>query len=419
MKNKDLINFFEKKRKDFPILFQKINSHNLVYVDNAATTQKPRVVIDAISNFYLKDNSNVHRGVHTLSEISTSKYESVRKKIQNFISAESEKEIVFTSGTTDSINKVAFGLIKEIKKDDEIILSVGEHHANLVCWQEISKLTGAKLRFIDLNKEFKIDIVSLENIISNKTKVIAISHCSNVLGSINDVSKISQLAKKFNSYVILDAAQSISHMKIDVQKLGIDFMVFSSHKMMGPTGVGVLWGRKEALEKLSPISFGGGMIYHVELENSTYGDLPQRLEAGTPNIADVIGFGYAIDYLMEIKMDYIEKYEKLLTKHFLKRILEVENLQLFGSTKLENRASVFSFNISKLHPHDVSSILDKFGIAIRGGHHCAMPLAKILGVNSTSRISFSFYNTLEEVDYIIECLKKVEFEFEKGSFILN
>ena len=418
MNEKYLIKKFEKIRKDFPILSRTINSKKLIYMDNAATTQKPKKVIDSQIEFYTEYNSNVHRGVHSLSEKATDEYENAREKVAKFINS-SSNEIIFTSGTTDSINKVAFGIANELKKSDEIVLSASEHHANLVCWQEVCKITGAKLKFIKLDSDYNLDINSANKIITNKTKIISISHISNVLGSICPIKDIVKLARKVGAIIVIDSAQSICNIKSDVKNLDIDFLVFSGHKMLAPTGIGVLYGRKENLEKLKPTTFGGSMIYEVSYEKSNYAKLPQRLESGTPNIGGVIGLRTAIDYLNKIGLSDIEKYEKILTKHFLKRINEVEGLTLYGSKSPKNRFPIFSFEIKGIHSHDVCAILNKFGIAIRGGHHCAMPLAKLLGVSGTSRISISFYNTKQEIDCIIECLKKVREEYEKGDFLLK
>ncbi len=408
---------FEKIRKDFPILKEKVNNKKLVYVDNGATTQKPKTVIDKLVEFYSKYNSNIHRGLHTLSEKATDEYENVRDKVANFINCEKE-EVVFTSGTTQGMNMIAFGLIHKIEKGDEILLTQMEHHANLVPWQEVAKKKGAKLKFIPITKDYTLDLSEAKKLINKKTKIISMPHISNVLGTINPVSQIAKIAHQNNAIVIVDGAQSVPHMKTDVKKLGIDFLVFSGHKMCAPTGVGILYGKKEMLERLSPITFGGDMIYEVEYEKSTYNKVPYRLEAGTPNIADVIAFGTAIDYLENIKMEDIKEYEKELTKYFLTKIKEIKNFKLYGPISSQSRAAVFSFTIKNIHSHDIGTILDSYGIATRGGHHCAMPLTSLLQVPSTSRISLYFYNTFKEIDYIIKSLKKVEKEYESGKFLL-
>lgn len=413
----ELIDFFKEKRKDFPILKQKVHGKKLVYVDNGATTQKPKVMLEAINDFYLNYNSNIHRSAHNLAEKADINFENSRKKVANFINA-NYNEIVFTSGTTDSLNKIVFGLETQIKKGDEIILSIMEHHANLVPWQELAKKTGAVLKFVHLTSSFRLDMDEFERLVSSKTKVVAIAHVSNVLGTVNPINKISKLTKKVGAFFIVDAAQSIPHMKIDVKKIDCDFLSFSAHKMCGPTGVGVIYGKYSSLEKLDPIAFGGDMIDEVAFESSTYAGIPYRFEAGTPNIEGVIAFGAVIDYLQEIGMDRIQKYEELLTKYFLEKVKEVPNFLLLGSKSLKNRAAVFSFNIEGVHSHDISTILDKEGIAVRGGHHCAMPLHDKYEFSASSRISFYFYNTIGEVDFIISVLKKIEEKFEKGDFLL-
>ncbi|MCA9497455.1 MAG: SufS family cysteine desulfurase [Nanoarchaeota archaeon] len=413
----ELIDYFKEKRKNFPILKQKVHGKKLVYVDNGATTQKPKVMLEAINDFYLNYNSNIHRSAHNLAEKADINFEATRQKVANLINANSN-EIVFTSGTTDSLNKIVFGLEVQIKKGDEIILSVMEHHANLVPWQELAKKTGAVLKFVHLTSSFSLDMDELERLVSSKTKVVAIAHVSNVLGTVNPIKKISKLVKKVGAFFVVDAAQSLPHMKIDVKKIDCDFLSFSAHKMCGPTGVGVIYGKYSSLEKLNPIVFGGDMIDEVAFEKSSYNEIPYRFEAGTPNIEGVIAFGRVIDYLQDIGLNRIHKYEELLLKYFLEKVKEVENFELLGPWSMKDRAAVFSFNIKGIHSHDISAILDKEGIAIRGGHHCAMPLHDKYDFSSSSRISFYFYNTIEEIDYIISVLKKVEEKFEKGDFLL-
>lgn len=413
----DLIDFFKKKRSEFGILDQKINGKNLVYVDNSATTQKPSIVIDSLVNYYTSYNSNVHRGIHTLSQKATDAYESVRGKVASFINCENN-EVVFTKGTTEGLNMLAFGLMKDLKSGDEIVISSMEHHANMVPWQEVAKRTGAKLKVIPIDDNYEIDMNKAKVMISDKTKIVSVCHVSNVLGTINPVEDLARLAHENGAIFIVDGAQSAPHMKIDVKKLDCDFFVLSSHKMCGPTGVGVLYGKLDCLEKLDPFMFGGDMIGEVSFNSSTYANLPYRLEAGTPNIADVIAFGKALDYLLEIGMDNIEAYEHLLVEYFMKKVSEVSGITIYGP-KEKSRSGVFSFTINGIHSHDVSTIMDKYGIAIRGGHHCAMPLIALLGVSSVSRISLYFYNTTEEIDYIVEVLKKLPEEFEKGDFLLN
>lgn len=419
MDNTKLIEFFKTKRNDFPVLKRKVNGHNLIYFDNSATALKPKKVIDAVSDFYSNYTSNVHRGIHSLSEEATEKYDDVRVKIAKLINAKSENEIVFTKGSTESLNLVAFGLMNILNEGDEIVITQMEHHANLVQWQEIAKLKKAKLKYIKIDENFRLDLTNLDSIITNKTKIVSLTHYSNVLGTINPIKEIIEFAHKKGALTIVDGAQSIPHKKIDVRDLNCDFFAFSSHKMCGPSGVGVLYGKYDLLKKLEPREFGGSMIYEVDFENATYNEVPYKFEAGTPNIEGVIGLGAAIDYLNEIGMENVEKYEQILIEHFLKRVLEVENVILYGPKDSKNRGGVFSFNIKGIHPHDISTIFDNYGIAIRGGHHCAMPLITKMDTCATSRISIYFYNTIEEIDYAINVMKKLKEEFDKGEFLLK
>ncbi len=409
--------YFKEKRNDFPILKKKVNGKKLVYVDNGATTQKPKSVIKSVVDYYENYNSNVHRGLHSLSERATDAYEQVRGKVARFLNA-AEKEVVFTSGATESLNIIAFGIAHKLKRGDEIVLSHMEHHASLVPWQEVAKAKGAKLKFIEYDGDYTLDVEDAKKKITSKTKVVCVTHVSNVLGSVNDVKSIAKIAHDVGAEVVVDGAQSVPHMKVDVKKLDIDYLVFSSHKMCGPAGVGVLFGKKNLLEEMNPLSFGGDMIYEVDFCSSTYNEVPYKFEAGTPNIEGVIGFGAAIDYLQEIGMKRIAEWEKELSKYFLSRVSEVEGMRIYGPMKHSKRAAVFSFNIDGIHSHDLSTILDKEGIAVRGGHHCAMPLMGVMEVPSTSRISLYFYNTLEEIDYIIDTLKRVKKIYERGEFLL-
>lgn len=418
MNKQYLIKFFEEKRKNFPILKQKVHDKPLIYADNSATTQKPQVVIDSIVDYYSNYNSNVHRGIHALSERATEKYENVRGKVADFINC-NEDEVVFTKGTTESLNMVAFGLADEINEGDEIVVSQMEHHADIVPWQEIAKRKGAAIKFIPYTKNFRLDLKKAEELITNKTKVVSLTHCSNVLGVVNPVEEIGKLAKEAGAYFVVDGAQSIAHMEIDVKKIDCDFFAFSAHKMCGPTGVGVLYGKKESLEKLTPYQYGGDMIDEVGFECSTYAPLPHRLEAGTPNIEGVIAIVVAIDYLKEIGMKKIEDYEKILCEYFLENVKKVDGIEIYGPMDCKNRSAVFSFNIKGIHSHDMSTILDRDAIAIRGGHHCAMPLIGLLEISAVSRISLYFYNTLKEIDYIIEALKKSKGIFDKGEFLFD
>jgi cysteine desulfurase/selenocysteine lyase len=416
-----LIDYFKLCRNDFPVLKRKIGDKDLIYVDNGATSLKPNEVIDAVNDFYLNFTANVHRGIHSMSEEATERFDEVRGKVKKFINAESEKEIIFTSGTTQSINLVGFGLAHLLNENDEIVISAMEHHANLVVWQEVCKKTGAKLKIIPLTQDYRLDMIKAKEIINNKTKILAITQFSNVLGTINPVKELIGYSKNVNKNIIsiVDGAQSVPHMKVDIQDLKADFLSFSAHKMCGPSGVGVLYGKFDLLGQLKPQNFGGSMIYEVEYQNSTYNEVPFKFEAGTPNIEGVIGFGAAIDYLSQIEMEKIEEYDKMLVEYFLEKIKSIENLDLFGPVSSDMRGGVFSFNIKGIHPHDMSTLLDREGIAIRGGHHCAMPLMGELNTCATSRISLYFYNTFEEIDKIIEVLKQSKEKFDSGEFLLN
>lgn len=390
-----LKNYFENLRKDFPILKEKIRGRNLIYVDNAATTQKPQIIIDSLVNYYSKYNSNVHRGIHTLSERATEEFERVRDKVADFIYAKRE-EIVFTSGTTESINIVAAGLEDYIQKGDEILLSEVEHHANLVPWQVLAKKNKAKLVFFT-SKDFN-------NKLSSKTKLVAFPHISNVTGEIFPVKEMVNKAKKVGALSLIDAAQSTPCMVVDVKDLKCDFLVFSAHKMCGPTGVGILYGNK--LNLLKPRIYGGSMIDDVSYDNSTYNKVPYCFEAGTPNIAGVIAFGFAIDYLKKIGMEKIEEYEKELIKYFLGKIKKLD-VEIIGSREVVNRASIFTLYFNGLHAIDVAALLDRKGIAVRSGQHCASPYHKKLKKTATTRVSLYFYNTFEEIDMIISELEYI------------
>lgn len=411
----------EKIRNEFPILNQKINDYPLIYVDNASSTQKPLCVINKLNQIYTTSYANVHRGIHTLSEISTSQLEETRKNIAKFINAKKDSSIIFTRGTTDALNKIAFGLEHLIKKDDEIILSIMEHHANLVCWQELAKRTSAKLKFIDIDENYRLNIKDLDKLLSKKTKIISLTYCSNVLGTINNIGEIFSLVKKYNSDIItvVDSAQIISHKKIDCSNLNIDFLVFSSHKLYGPTGVGILYINENFYDILQPREFGGNMINEVKLESSTYGSAPFKFEAGTPNIADIIAFNEVLTFVEEIGFDFIEKYEKDLTNYFLEKIKILGNdFILIGPKTSKDRVSVFSFKFSNIHPQDLSMLLDQYGIAIRSGHHCAIPLHEKLNLNGTSRISFGIYNTKQEIDFIVDTLIKIRNMYKTGKFLV-
>lgn len=396
----------EKIRRDFPILSRLIHGKKLVYFDNAATTQKPNQVIETIQNYYTNLNSNIHRGVHYLSEAATKEYECARKIIQNFINAKHLEEIIYTRGTTESINLVAssFGY-SNFKGGDEILISAMEHHSNIVPWQIICQRTGAKLKVIPINDNGEIILEEYDKLLNEKTKFVSIVHVSNSLGTINPIKYIIDKAHKFNIPVLVDAAQSIQHLKIDVQELDCDFLAFSGHKIYGPTGIGILYGKKKHLIEMPPYQGGGDMIMSVSFEKTIYNELPYKFEAGTPNIAGVIGLGVAIRYVNNIGIEIIENYEKELLDYATNLLSEMPELKIIGTA--ENKASVISFIINNAHPHDVGTILDRDGIAIRTGHHCTEPVMRRFNIPATSRASFSFYNTFEEIDVLAKSLKKV------------
>lgn len=396
----------EKIRKDFPILSRLIHGKKLVYFDNAATTQKPNQVIETIQNYYSNLNSNIHRGVHYLSEAATKEYECARKIIQNFINAKYLEEIIYTRGTTESINLVASSYgYSNFKEDDEILISAMEHHSNIVPWQLICQRTGAKLKVIPMNDNGELILDEFDKLLNEKTKFVSIVHVSNSLGTINPVKYIIDKAHKFNIPVLVDAAQSIQHFKVDVQELDCDFLAFSGHKIYGPTGIGILYGKKKHLIEMPPYQGGGDMIMSVSFEKTIYNELPYKFEAGTPNIAGVIGLGVAVRYINNIGIEVIENYEKELLDYATKLLSEMPELKIIGTA--EKKASVISFIIDNAHPHDVGTILDRDGIAIRTGHHCTEPVMRRFNIPATSRASFSFYNTFEEIDVLAKSLKKV------------
>ena len=400
-------------RKDFPILKKKINGYSLVYFDNAATSQKPKQVIEAVSNLYKTGNANIHRGIHTLSEIATADFEKAREKTAKFIGANNKDEIIFTRNATESVNLVAHSWGRaNIKKSDEIVLTQMEHHANIVPWQILANEVGAIIKYIPITKTGELDLKILPKLLNKKTKLIGLVHASNVLGTINSVEKIARMAKKIGAAVLIDGAQSVPNMPVDVKKLGCDFFVFSSHKMMGPSGVGVLWAKRELLEKMPPFLGGGEMIKEVSFEKDPiYQDSPSKFEAGTPNIEGVVGVGAAIDYLNKIGMARIRKYEQELTAYALKKLSALNGVKIYGPKAAQKRVGVICFNLGKIHAHDLASLLDEKGIAIRSGHHCAMPLMKVLGIPACARISFGVYNTRKEIDYFIKALEKIYVRF--------
>lgn len=396
----------QKIRADFPILSEKVNGKPLVYFDNGATSQKPQVVIDAIATYYQEINANIHRGVHTLSQLATDAYEISRVKIQHHINAKFSHEVLFTSGTTHGINLVTNGFASILKPGDEILVSALEHHSNIVPWQMLCEKTGAILKVIPINEEGELIMENFDALLSEKTKVVTVNHISNALGIINPIKYMIEKAHAVGAAVLIDGAQAVPHLKPDVQDLDCDFYAFSGHKMCGPTGTGILYGKEEWLNKLPPYQGGGEMIKEVTFEKTTYADLPHKFEAGTPNIAGGIVLGTAVDYLNHIGFHNIQKQEEKLLEHATKRLLEIEGLKIYGTGK--NKASVVSFNIDGIHPYDIGSIIDKLGIAVRTGHHCAQPIMNFFCIPGTIRASFSFYNTIEEIDTMVEAVKKAK-----------
>ena len=398
-------------KKDFPVLNQIVNDEPLVYLDNAATTQKPLKVLAAIKDYYENDNANIHRGVHTLAERATEKYEAAREKVRQFINAKSTKEVLFTRGTTTSINWVAQFAGQILKTGDEIVISIMEHHSNIVPWQEVAKKTGAILKFVYL-KDGQLDMDDLRKKITNQTKFVSIAHVSNVLGTINPVEEITKIAHEHGAYMAVDGAQSTPHMAIDLQKMDVDFFAFSGHKMMGPTGIGVLYGKEELLNQFEPVEFGGEMIDFVYESHSTWTELPWKFEAGTPNIAGAIALGAAIDYIQELGIDQIHQHEIELIDYLMPKLQEIEGLKIYGPKDNVKRGGLIAFNIEGLHPHDVATALDMEGVAVRAGHHCAQPLLNYLETPATARASFYLYNTKADCDKLVEALKKTK-EFFK------
>ena len=401
-------------RKDFSILDQIVNDEPLVYLDNAATTQKPTQVLEAIAAYYAKDNANVHRGVHTLAERATAAYEAARERVRSFIHAASTKEVLFTRGTTTGLNWVARYAESVLQPGDEVLISVMEHHSNIIPWQEACKKTGARLIYAYL-KDGMLDLADFRSKLTEKTRFVALAHVSNVLGVVNPIKEIAELVHQANALLVVDGAQSVPHMKIDVQDLDVDFFAFSGHKMLGPTGIGVLYGKKELLEQMSPVEFGGEMIDFVYEQEATWKELPWKFEAGTPNIAGAIGLAVAIDYLDKIGMETVHQYEQELIAYVFPKLQAVEGLTIYGSEDLAQRSGVISFNLAGLHPHDVATALDYEGVAVRAGHHCAQPLLSYLGVAATVRASFYLYNTKADCDKLVEALQKTK-EFFNGTF---
>lgn len=396
----------QKIRADFPILSQTVNGKPLVYFDNGATSQKPKVVIEAISKYYEEINANIHRGVHTLSQLATDAYEVSRGKIQAHINAKFAHEVIFTSGTTHGINAVANGFSSTLKSGDEVLVSALEHHSNIVPWQMLCEKTGATLKVIPMNENGELIISEYEKLLSPKTKIVTVNHISNALGTINPIEFMIKKAHEVGAAILIDGAQAVPHLKPDVQALDCDFYVFSGHKICGPTGVGILYGKEEWLRKLPPYQGGGEMIATVSFEKTTYADLPHKFEAGTPNIAGGIVLGTAIDYMNEIGFDKIAAYEHELLEYGTKKLLEIAGLKIIGTAK--EKTSVISFNIDGIHPYDIGTIIDKLGIAVRTGHHCAQPIMDFYKIPGTIRASFAFYNTKEEIDALVEAVKKAQ-----------
>lgn len=406
----------DKIRQDFPILFQEVNDEPLVYLDNAATTQKPKAVLDALKDYYEHENANVHRGVHTLAERATHSYEAAREKVRSFINASETAEVLFTRGTTTSLNWVARSFGEQfIHEGDEILISYMEHHSNVIPWQQLAKKTGASLKYIELTEEGFLDMEKAKELINSNTKIVSIAHVSNVLGVINPVEELAQMIHEQGGILAVDGAQSTPHMAIDVQQIDCDFFAFSGHKMCGPTGIGVLYGKRKWLEQMEPVEFGGEMIDFVELYDSTWKELPWKFEAGTPNIAGAIALGHAIDYLEAIGMENIHHYEKELVAYVLPKLQQIEGLKIYGPQDPAKRTGVIAFNLDGLHPHDVATALDMEGVAVRAGHHCAQPLLKYLQVAATARASFYFYNTKQDADRLVDAILATKEFFQHGT----
>ncbi|MEG2254941.1 MAG: cysteine desulfurase [Vagococcus sp.] len=405
----------DKIKQDFPILFQEVNDEPLVYLDSAATSQKPKAVIDSLVHFYEHDNANVHRGVHTLAERATSSYEGAREKVRAFIHAKSTKEVLFTRGTTTGINWLARSYGEAVVgSGDEILISQMEHHSNIVAWQELAKRKGATLVYVDLTEEGMLDMTDFKSKLSTKTKIVSIAHISNVLGVVNPIKELSALTHEVGATMIVDGAQAAPHMSIDVCDLDADFYAFSGHKMCGPTGIGVLYGKESLLEKMDPIELGGEMIDFVYHDRSTWTELPWKFEAGTPNIAGAIGLGAAVDYLTEIGMEEIHAHEQELVAYVLPKLQQIEGLTIYGPKDPSQHTGVIAFNLDGIHPHDTSTALDMEGVAVRAGHHCVQPLLSYLGVQSTARASFYFYNTKEDADRLVEAIIATKEFFSHG-----
>jgi cysteine desulfurase / selenocysteine lyase len=392
-------------RERFPALAQRVHRHPLVYLDNAASTQKPREVLDAVARFYTRDNANVHRGIHELSLRATEAYEGARARVARFFGIADPAELIWTRGTTEALNLVALSWGgSNLWPGDEILLSVLEHHSNLVPWQMVAARTGARLRFIDIDAQGRLDLSSLPDLLNERTRIVSVGHVSNALGTVNPVREIARRAHEVGALMVVDGAQSAPHLPVDVEELGCDFFAFSGHKMCAPTGIGGLWGRRALLEAMTPLFGGGDMIDQVELEQSTWAPLPHRFEAGTPHIAGAVGLGAAVDFLEDVGRDWIQAHERALLAYALERLAEIPDLHVFGPADPAERSGVVSFTVDGIHPHDLATILDADGVAIRAGHHCAQPLMRRLGVAATARASFYLYNTPADVDRLVESL---------------
>jgi len=402
-------NKFQQISNDFPILNQKVNDEPLVYLDNAATSQKPNQVIDELVRYYRNDNANVHRSVHTLGERATEEYEAARQKVQRFINAKEAREIIFTKGATDSLNLVASTYGEEnIQAGDEIVITIMEHHSNLIPWQQLAIKKHAILKYIGLTADGELDMQDAQQKITDKTKIVAVTHVSNVLGVTNDIKKLAEIAHSYNAVIVADGAQAVPHIKVDVQELDADFYAFSGHKMLAPMGIGVLYGKTKLLNEMSPYQYGGEMIDFVEEQSSTWTDLPWKFEAGTQNVAGAIGLGKAIDYLNTIGMDAISQHETDLITYLLPKLLKIDGVEVYGPHDIKKHNGVVAFNIKGLHPHDVATALDMEGVAVRAGHHCAQPLMKYLGVVATVRASFYLYNTEADADKLLQAIAETK-----------
>ena len=393
---------FDKIRNQFPILDQKINGEDLIYLDNAASTQKPKSVINAIKNYYENDHSNVHRGVHTLSVRATEAYENARVKVAEFLNSPNKNQVIFTKGTTESINLIAGSLTNLIQKNDEILITAMEHHSNIVPWQELCKRTGAILKVIPINKDGEILIDKYKEMVTNKTKLVSVVHLSNTLGTINPIAEIIDTAKSHDAITVIDGAQAAGHLPVDVQKLDCDFYLFSGHKIYGPTGIGVLYGKVDILNQIDPYQFGGEMILKVTFDETTYNDLPHKFEAGTPNIAGAVGIGASIDFINSLDRDLCHQHEMSLHDYALDQLKKIQSIRIIGESSI--KSAIISFVVDGIHPHDIGTIINQKGIAVRTGHHCTMPLMDFYGISGTVRASFSIYNSHAEVDKLIDAI---------------